>query len=550
MNQSKEKVLIINFKRSGDLFCMGHLISSIKKEWPNADINLLIYKEFSAAANCLKSIKNIYSIDRQAVLVLANNPLFSKAHSINKFWEEIAPIKAIHWDHVINYSNEWEASYLTSYLSPTSFSGIKISPMGTVSPSNEWARLFNEFISSSTYSPVHFVDLYHRISAVPKGQQELILKTDPTNNQVALQNFSQIRNKYKGGVRDLKLIGIQIKSSSEDKDIPFKTLVETIDLLDKDPNFCPILLIAPIEKERNLVNQLNQNFSNRLLTVEADLLAMSSVLLNLDALITPDTAIKHLGDLTETPILEVSLGKSPMHKQGSIGSNNLILSPIISSKIDKTTEIHGRDLYLSLYTLLSLTMSSPLKLSSNLTLYRVEKDEGGVVYRPIAGEMDINSELTYLGERYFCFSLLQQMQLKTVYEQIVDRFKTDDISKWMSMEKESITLSVKDLLNCLRSLKVAKRDKSQGGKFLEDLSALLDNASSKKICSIPLAMFKGRMESIVADSVEENIRMMEGHLFTLKAELQIITNYLKDLETHLDYKMREKRMDSISGQHI
>jgi len=60
--------------------------------------------------------------------------------------------------------------------------------------------------------------------------------------------------------------------------------------------------------------------------------AVASVLMNIDLLVTPDTAIKHIADLTDTPVIEVSLGHAPFLKQGSYNCESLILSDDITTR--------------------------------------------------------------------------------------------------------------------------------------------------------------------------------------------------------------------------
>lgn len=544
------KILIINLKRSGDIFTNAYFTHSLKSKYKNAEISLLIFNEFKPAADCVNGIQEVFTIDRKKLMLLFHNPLFTKAHAINQLAGELSEIINTDWDLVVNYSNDHTSAYLTSLLNTKEWSGVKVDEQVVVVPSNPHANLFNEVIQDMSLPPIHYLDMYAGMMGVNWKVVPSCVKSEISNNKLALENFNAIRKKHiheKGP--SCKIIGIQLKASMAEKDIPQQAILEVIESLNASKDFSCIVLLAPFENERKMLADLNMHFDHKLLSVEADFLALTSVLINLDALITPDTSVKHMADLTETPVLEVSLGPSPLHKQGTPSVNNMILTPIISMKEGFLPDLSGRDILIGLEYLMEGKSASSNDLHPDLTLYKVDQDANGILYRPVAGNVNVNDEMRYLASRCLCYKLMGDCYDEQTLARISEQFHKSEIEKWIFSEKEEATRVVRELLGTLRVLKQAKKDKQKGSEFLEKLDSLMAYCNSNYMPSIPLKLFRAEMESIRCETADENIEKMEDCLFALKNTMQNVSNILNDVEkiaTDLDKQRKAKSVLDLS----
>src|SRR5690606_11757867 len=132
------------------------------------------------------------------------------------------------------------------------------------------------------YSPLHFVDCYHKMMGVQHRREgeKLLINTD--HNALAFSNINSIRKSQGGFEGTAKIIGIQLKTADTSKDISEETIIQLIKSIKMNIELVPILLIAPTEEEKKYAANINEKSDNELIIIEADLQAIASVLMNID----------------------------------------------------------------------------------------------------------------------------------------------------------------------------------------------------------------------------------------------------------------------------
>lgn len=543
-----KKILIINLRRLGDVFSTAHLVNSLSNNGENK-ISILTYKESAGAAKSIKGLSHIFEIDRKEIITLKTNKLFSDGFALEKFFNQVKPIKNQEWDQVINYSNDPVGTYITSYLKSSALNivGTHYSEERNIITKNDWEILFNDILPTIKYSPIHFVDCYHRMSGVSLVREGNKLNTRSDYNEVAFNNINNIRKTYSNGSDSgVKVVGIQIKTADTSKDIPEKTLHELIKLIQKNSLIVPILLIAPTEEERRYANNLNESYGNSLIVVEADLEALGSVLINIDLLVTPDTAVKHVADLVETPVLEISLGHAPFLKQGSYSAESLILTDLITKREFKkeqatniTTNIKASDIMASILFLLTKSKVIKPRLSEDVTLYQASFDQLGIRYTPIAGAVNTPIEIHRLMTRQLLNTLFDPENAENFY---TDAIALDLASahQWATTEKAIVTNVMKDLLGTLRSLLQCTENRKSSREFVINLGKLISHPDQNSMVQIPVSMFKSKLEHLKAKTFEENTKEVEILLYELKSDMQKILLCLKQLDEHINTKKVEE----------
>ena len=549
-----KKILIINLRRLGDVFSTAHLINSLTASGEN-HVSLLTYKESSKASSILKNVSQSFEIDRKELITLKTNKLFSDGFAFEQLFNQLSAIKTQEWDQIINYSNDSVGAYLASYLkdSAREVVGVHYDNNRNIVTQSDWQLMFNDVLPVVKFAPVHFVDCYHKMMGTTLVKEGIKLNTNPSYNESAFNNINAVRKSH-GDVSQSKIIGIQLKTADTAKDIPENTLHELISMIKKNEELIPFLLIAPTDDERRMAENFNNAHDNELVVVEADLQAMASVLMNIDLLITPDTAVKHLADLTDTPVLEVSLGHAPFLKQGTYSKDSLVLTDVLSSReftkgdSAQGTSITAADIMAS--TLYSLTQTKTIKprLSSGVTLYQATFDQVGIRYTPVAGTIHTPIEIYRLMSRQLINTMFEQSPDALIYKDVCNLDLSMAI-EWSNEEKTSVTNVMKDLLGTLRSLLQCAESKKSSRDFVNNLGKLIAHVDSHSLVQIPVAIFKTKIESINAKSFEENIKEVELLLYDLKADMQKILSCLKDLEAQVNAsKMEEmvsKNLESI-----
>src|SRR3989339_459868 len=471
---------------------------------------------------------------------LKKNPIFSPALAIEKFYNDLADVQKTNWDQIINYSNDKIGSYLVSYLTANNpsinFSGIKYLTSQTMTRSSDWAIMLNDILPCYNHTPIHFIDCYHQLCGVPwTPLKNNLIKTHPKHDQSVQDVLEKIKKDDTVAHNEIQVIGIQLKSSDTSKDIPAETIIELIGLLLDNPKVFPVLLIAPIKSEQDLACDINAYFDNTLVVIESDLYALGSVIKHLNCVITPDTFIKHMCDLSETPMVEISRGKSPFLKQGTYNLNSFILTPTLSTrKYDSTNlenegRIKAHDIYQAMQLALKHISISDTKLSSEATIYGPVRDELGIYYMPVVGGYDIEIELSrYVSRHYLKKTFLKNNPLDLSFFNDAKNFR---LHAWLDCEKNAVTELTRDLLSTLKHLLLSQKNKTKTKDFVVSLERLLGHCENHHVVTIPLHFFKAQVDSLTSDSTAQNVQVVEELLYKLKSDIQQILVCLKEFES-------------------
>lgn len=544
-----KNILIINLRRLGDVYTTGHLVNSLSVN-EGTNVSVLTYKESSRAAKNLKNLSKLYIIDRKEIITLKNNKLFSDGFALEQLLKQLQEIKDQSWDEIVNYSNDLVGAYLCSYLkgSAKKVVGVHFNNDRNVVTGSDWEILFNDILPVVKYSPIHFVDCYHKMMGLNVEREGEKLITNSNHNAVAFSNMNTIRKGQTGSENTAKIIALQLKTADPSKDIPEHMMVQLIEEIRKNSELVPVILIAPTDEERRYASDINEKFENDLVIIEADLEAVASVLMNIDLLVTPDTAIKHIADLAETPVLEVSLGHAPFLKQGTYSEGSLVLTDIITDRtFSKSqnaagTKITAQDILASILFYFSKTKTIRPRLSPDVTLYSCSFDKLGARYSVAAGTVDSQTEIHRLMSRQFINVAFDQQESEEIYADVTD-FGISAATTWSTREKGNVTNVMKDLLGTLRSLLQSLENRKSSRDFVMNLGKLISHAEDSSIVQIPVMMFKTKIESINAKSFEENAREVELLLYDLKTDIQKILHCVKNLE---DKIALQKKADFVS----
>lgn len=542
-----KNILIINLKRFGDIFQSTDLINSMISSDSGIKIHYLCFEEFASGAKVLENVEKVHTVNRKKIISYYKNSIYSDGLSLNELEVSLSSVKNLSFDVIFNYSNDRVSTYLTSYLKGehTTVQGIEFTSKQTVSYSNSWSIAFNDIVTQTRFIGHSFSDLYKKIgniSGEDKKPEIKKIKSNKAHDNTALENLNKLRLMKNSDPNRVSIVGFQISSSSKSKDIPFKLIKETMTLMSEDPDMVPILLIAPNDTERQIANKLNNHFDNKLVSVEADFIALPSVLKNLDLLVTPDTAIKHLADALDTPLIEFSLGASPIFKQGSLNPKSIIVTEpphlrTFSIEENKNTDNEERFKHLDtsfLYNLikgsLGLESDSTTYSSTELCLYKPMRMDGAEYIAPITGPYNDQFEIKRLMSRVIINSLFDGPESDQARSFLKENFDPRDLTIAIESEKVSLSALTRDLLSTLRGLIQTQENKEKVPVFIESLEKLLSHCYENTLASIPALIFRAKVESLTSTSMQENMKEVESLLYKLKDNIQGCLKAIKSIE--------------------
>lgn len=542
-----ERLLIVNLKRLGDVFQAGHLIKSLLADNPKREIHLLCYEESLGAAKVLRGISKVHTINRKKIISYYKNNIYSDGLAFNELNESLAEISNTNFSKVLNYSNDKVSTFISTYLCQTTGAsplGITFSPRQTINYSSPHALLLNDVLTQTSFTPYSFNEIIHKICGIKEvHNQNETIKSSKNHDRTAINNLDRLRTLKNPDSNKVSIVGIQLCSASQAKDINEKTIIETVRLINNSETMIPILLVAPFEAERKKANSINKEFDNKLVSVEADFIALPSVLKSLDLLVTPDTAIKHLADNLSLPVVEISLGHAPMYKQGTNNHNSAIISESGHGRIFKENgepleQVQKNNMRLSgsyVFNTVNSLLGNPEEIQdipnqNQFCLYRPWKTQDGHFLMPQAGPYSSSFEARRVMARAICQKITSGVIDDGFLEQAYSVITKKEFQLAIEDEKLSLSSVTKDLLSTLRGLIQTQEDKGKAPVFIEALERLLSRCFDNSLSAIPALIFRAKVESLNSNSLEENFKEVETHLYQLKDNLQSCLFVFKRVE--------------------
>ena len=525
-------VLIINLKRNGDIFACSKLMGSLKAQYPDGKIHLLIFDEFIDAAKLLLMADQIHTISRKKIKLLKKNQIFSKAHALNTLFADLENLRKVDFDWSINYSNDKIGSYLIPFFGAKKTSGVSFTKNLTLHFSNSWALTFNDIITRKKSSPIHFLECYHKICELPYRPQSSHIKTDELSNTIVKQRFAHFKKKYAIGTM-ARFIGIHFKTSQQSRDIPVSVMVDFIDNMLKTGSFIPLILISNDPYEQTILAQINKKIDNKILSIKSDFRSLPSVLKEIDLLVCPDTSIKHLAELLGTPVLEVIHADAPIFKHGCTNKGNLIIGPktlLGQGPSSETKTISGDDLFQAL--LYKYSIIKKVSLHSNNMLLKTEFDDHGPTFEVIAGSFDANEFINFHMQKAYLRALNKDKAMSDApFIFLAKNYSNDSLFRWIDKEKKHISSMINVLFSTIRGLrKVDKIGNSEAvNGFIQSLNALLGLQNENTLANLALLSFKTKVDNIQSVDISGNIREMESFLYELKDNISQATSFLSKL---------------------
>ncbi|MBK23750.1 MAG: hypothetical protein CME70_07060 [Halobacteriovorax sp.] len=514
-------VLFVNLKRNGDIFNTAALAHSYLKEHPHATPYILTYDEFKKATKPLSVFKGVFTLDRKKLTTFNNHNLYSNGFALDELLCELKGIESIVWSDIINYSSDRASTFLCNYLQAATnanIKGVSFGKYNNIDYKSNWEVVFNEVITNSNLSPVHFSTAYHGMLGVSENTGSYSIKRIKKHDDTVENNFTSLKKNNSAKGANCSLVGIQLSTSLDSKNWDSTQITKLIESVLDDYELYPLILIAPSDEERALSREINEKFDNKLVVVESDFLALSSVLRGLDVLVTPDTSVKHLADLNEVKVVEYTHNLETTLKQGSRGKSNIIID----------LKDNSLDLILNSIKFLIDPTDSAIKKIWNKNVYFTFDDQLGWNLRPINGEFSTQLLKRQLKRTYIAnwCDITLDWDIKKYFSD----YNYSEVQTIIDEEKNFIGEVSRDLLGTLRSLVKASESKAEANNFVVSLDKLLNHCDKDLMGSIPVSEFKALLENLDRTSNQEQLRSAEELLYKLKKNLQMALTCLNTVE--------------------
>ena len=230
-------VLFVNLKRNGDIFNTAKLAESYLKEHPHASAYILTYTEFSKATKPLSIFKGVFTLDRKKISTFNNHNLYSNGFALDELIEELKPIESMVWSNIINYSSDKASTFLCNYLASSGealIQGVKFGSENNIEYNSPWEIIFNEVMTTSNYSPVHFSTAYHGMCDLKEYKGPNKVRKVKKHDLTVENNFQNLRELNSKDGLSPSLIGLHLFTSLDKKNWPEEKVIKVIQNLLSD----------------------------------------------------------------------------------------------------------------------------------------------------------------------------------------------------------------------------------------------------------------------------------------------------------------------------
>ncbi len=513
-----KNILIVNFGTSKDILMSSHLISALREENPALNISILIRKKYLKVANLLNHVAHIYPIDTDYITEIEKNNLYPDIYALNAFSASITEVVKTSWDKVVNYSNDDFSSYFVKALNSTEISGTYINNEDLPKTNSSWSNAQNHVFSQTENPSIATAVVRNHILNLPIYERSTKIKVNEDYLIMANQNFIKVR-KMKDHSQ-VKIIGINLEVGYAGHALDLETLKDITETLEESQKFKVILLTSDKSFQKEIINELNSFHGKKLISIDVETDAISAVLSNLDLIISSANDQLSMADCLGVKTIELK-DRHQNIAPTTISEGGVI---IYQSDIKQMSD----DIILSINE--EFTSELPVTAINNTNpTYICIRDDYGTSYSQMRGEIDIQAQLSKHVERSVIFQCMGFEKNQKLIQQIQSAIDPNEREVFITKVRSEVTETVKVLLATLRSLKSARTSKKQLNSFLTYLGDLMQLTHGDSIASNLVRIFEGNIENIESLNTEQNMQQIENHLFELKSHLQVLMNFVSEL---------------------
>lgn len=141
------KILLIKLRHHGDMILTTPVINNLRQHYPEAEIDVLLYKETAPILANHPTIAQIHAIDRQ----------WKKQGLLRQLEQEYAlaqTLRAHHYDLVINLVDQWRSAIITLL----SGAAVRIGFNYSKRRSFLWRLAHNRLVTTANHVQLHTVE--------------------------------------------------------------------------------------------------------------------------------------------------------------------------------------------------------------------------------------------------------------------------------------------------------------------------------------------------------------------------------------------------------
>lgn len=313
------RILVVSLLRLGDLLMAAPVLSQLKRQYPNAKIDVLINPQARAAIELMDSINVAHVFERdllQEGLLDAQRPIMESFFRVDRL---VHRLNGLNYDLLINLTHNRLSGWLCGAIEATEKMGLWFDGKSKAQFHSAWFKYLNDNADIRGVDTFHFVDVFRfGVGLTAQGAKISWRKSESseTEAQKCLHGLGEF-------------VALQPFTSETKKEWPASAWVKFVQQMkNKTSSVDFLLLAAPQEASR--AQDLHRQMMDAGIEVRVAICSLQSVpaILNqAKILITGDTSIKHIAAGAACEVVELSLGSSDWKRTGIYKEGAYILQP-------------------------------------------------------------------------------------------------------------------------------------------------------------------------------------------------------------------------------
>ena len=321
-----KQALIINVTRMGDLIQTGPLLSRLREEWPDVEIDLVVDRSFASTAALLTGIRAVISCDFTRLLDDCRTQSKSLVALMHEMTAWAAPLRAARYDRIINLTFNRQTGLLASYIGAPDLRGITAGPDGGPIVQNSWLSYFTDLHRHRQFNRFNLVDLYAMGGSGPGAFSPLSI-TVPADGGDWADRYLRSQGRT---VR--QWIAVQAGASDVMKAWRPESFGLTMARLSRHPGLGFVMIGTAAETESIELAKATYRVGGGAVPIldtsgHTTLSQLVGLLSRCQLLLTNDTGPMHLAVGVGTTVLDLSVGHVDHQETGPYGPGHWAVQP-------------------------------------------------------------------------------------------------------------------------------------------------------------------------------------------------------------------------------
>lgn len=323
----KNKILLVNITRLGDMLQATPTIAGMKMENPNCHITVLVEKQFSEVCRYIPYIDEVFSIDLSMVVRAITREQEGILDAFDYLTEIVDDLRGRGFDYCLNMSSSAYTALLLNLIGIDRNGGWTADDEGYRKIESDWAKLFatSVFHQNRQYNSLNLVDVFRCSADVAEHPKQLCITVEEEAKQFADDFISNAGFTNTGPV-----VSIQAGASQGKRQWKPANFIRLCSLLVNEHNARVVL--TGTKKELEIIDPIKAGVNSPNVVVAAgktNIPQLAAILEKSDLLVTGDTGPMHISAAVGTPVVAMFLASAYGFETGPYGEGHIVLQPVI-----------------------------------------------------------------------------------------------------------------------------------------------------------------------------------------------------------------------------